>query len=561
VVDGLKLAQNGLLLEFPLGTSTDAQTEVNKIIESLQDALAAMSDAAIAESVFQLARGNTVRASAALDAISRAEALPPELQVVDSQRTGTAVTHRLVILLDSSLPASKWPSQSLRALAEPNLNAWLGSMLGDPSSIVCGITYRSVDTLEPSRTARLSALDLGLAPLDLVALVSSREAQASELDQRLRDAALQLGAAPSNRTAELDYYPTNLAAGEIAIGEFLDLAHALRDLVFGAHPLDSGDLTWGQGVSSESTADLGKIDDRWSLVNATLATQLGALKSATTNSAASALRMVSALGIAGAVPLSGDPAAQLAQAGWVAAELDQRLKPPAKGSPNTSAARLRSLLGADLPLLAPFTLDNTSAGDLDRAFSDSVGPERADDLAAMRWVQDVARVRAPVARFERAVLYAEVLGNLTVQLQVAQLPYQAPDRWLGLSLADGSQTAGGKLSIVALKPEKIDPHAVVGLVVDSWVDVIPSAVETTAIAFHYDALTAQPPQAILLAIPPDPTKPWSLVVLEAILLETLELAKIRAVDWEPLQQVGQFLPAVFAAYNPEQTDAISEAYA
>jgi hypothetical protein len=80
-------------------------------------------------------------------------------------------------------------------------------------------------------------------------------------------------------------------------------------------------------------------------------------------------------------------------------------------------------------------------------------------------------------------------------------------------------------------------------------DVIPNAQEVAAAAFHHDRPNATAPQAILLAITPVPQATWDLDSLEAVVLETLNLAKIRAVDPHTLRDVGQVLPALYFAHN------------
>jgi hypothetical protein len=90
---------------------------------------------------------------------------------------------------------------------------------------------------------------------------------------------------------------------------------------------------------------------------------------------------------------------------------------------------------------------------------------------------------------------------------------------------------------------------VAGLWVDEWVEVIPETTTPTGLAFHQDAPAAAPPQAILLAAPPDGQARWSLGALEAILLETLELAKLRLVDIDALNDGGALAPAAWFAIN------------
>ena len=65
----------------PLSDTTDYPA-LKAELEGLDQALDAVTDATIAESVYQVVQGNPVRAGAVLDAINRGETAPPELEVV-----------------------------------------------------------------------------------------------------------------------------------------------------------------------------------------------------------------------------------------------------------------------------------------------------------------------------------------------------------------------------------------------------------------------------------------------------------------------------------------------
>jgi len=132
-------------------------------------------------------------------------------------------------------------------------------------------------------------------------------------------------------------------------------------------------------------------------------------------------------------------------------------------------------------------------------------------------------------------------------LKVGQLPYNANERWAGLSRT----SAAGRVSLVVHAPSGLDlTQPLAGLVVDEWVEVLPNPEETTGVSFHFRAPGARAPQAILLAVAPDGGADWSLANLEATVLETLELAKLRAIDLSALSELGQFLPALYFASNP-----------
>ena len=64
------------------------------------------------------------------------------------------------------------------------------------------------------------------------------------------------------------------------------------------------------------------------------------------------------------------------------------------------------------------------------------------------------------------------------------------------------------------------------------------------------------PQAVLLAVPPDPAQVWTVGSLNRVLLETLELAHLRATGPEAVDAVQHYLPATMLAFNVHG-DAVS----
>ena len=95
-----------------------------------------------------------------------------------------------------------------------------------------------------------------------------------------------------------------------------------------------------------------------------------------------------------------------------------------------------------------------------------------------------------------------------------------------------------------------------GIVIDEWSEVVPSRSETSAIAFRYDPPDPVAPQAILLAVPPLIGEPWSVRSLNRVLVETLESARLRAVEPSALGNVAHYLPATHLAFNVDD-DAVS----
>jgi hypothetical protein len=84
------------------------------------------------------------------------------------------------------------------------------------------------------------------------------------------------------------------------------------------------------------------------------------------------------------------------------------------------------------------------------------------------------------------------------------------------------------------------------LMSDDWTETIPAAKETTATSFHYDAPGARPPQALLLAVHPDPAAGgWLPSQLLATINEAMDLARIRCVRPQDLDMMGALLPLVY----------------
>jgi len=189
--------------------------------------------------------------------------------------------------------------------------------------------------------------------------------------------------------------------------------------------------------------------------------------------------------------------------------------------------------------------------ELQQALGDSTKLQDGDALAVTTWFQQMARVRDAVGRLNTTLTYSEAINTgEKLNLSIAQLPFDTDDRWVGLPLKPSQTLPGGKLSLVVQSTAPVDVRqSIAGLLIDEWVEVVPSSTETTGIALQYDQPNAAPPQTILIAVPPEIESPWTVWILQQVLLETLDLARIRAVDLEALKEVGHFLPALYFAWN------------
>jgi hypothetical protein len=104
VADGLTLARRSRAGTVPFsriqpGMPAADRQRLERELAALDSAVDALSDALTAESVYQAVRGNPPRAAATVDAVAHDDIAPPELQVTQTPRGGTVLTHRLAVLL------------------------------------------------------------------------------------------------------------------------------------------------------------------------------------------------------------------------------------------------------------------------------------------------------------------------------------------------------------------------------------------------------------------------------------------------------------------------------
>ena len=229
----------------------------------------------------------------------------------------------------------------------------------------------------------------------------------------------------------------------------------------------------------------------------------------------------------------------------------------------------RAILGEAFVLLPEFTLSAERLAEWDNVWS-----RRADLLAHLQggpaatpfpvedWLHGVARVRERLRSLESVTLLGEALGAADEPaLEALQFPYRANDAWMGLRFPDSAPDGGpfvveeDKLLYSAhFGPAgAIDPTQPAktygGLLLDEWVEVIPADQETTGLAFHFDRPNAEAPQAMLLVTPPAHRGSWQWQDLVDALHETLDFARLRAVEPAALEQtaLGPLLPAVISA--------------
>jgi hypothetical protein len=611
VVDGLALHTAFVENRVPWGESGlpaggAERAAIEAELRALDEAVDAVSDLLLAESVYQVVKGSPTVAAATLDAMAQGALRPPDPEIATQPRRGTPLSHRIAIVLGDGAPPLPpgWPADPTpRAELEPGVDAWLGRLFGPAARVRCRVEIGPRDA--PTGSTAVSLAELRLRPIDVLALSralgqqdpAASRAAASELDRRIQDVAFaKLGVEDEVETRILYEAPAGFdPAVDRTFTDVLETARAVERVLGKARPLVPRDLAAEDREADVASADRmpaeaiarataarDVLDQRRQVLASRVAAAAAADPDAAFDLAPlrSALAAIALVGVSAAYPRSsvgqGLPLRQelIAQGTSVVTEAERRLSraevllavaaDPAKAADaafQVSTARevVGVVFGADARFLPRFR--PAAAGELANAiehganvvFIDS--DPRVREREIRRFEAVAARVRPALDALRRLDLLGRALGAEPTPRRVAQLPYDAAARWVALPFPDeAARPRPGRVSVLLRRvaaPAPADPWA--GLLVDEWAELIPMPTEQTGIAFHYDDPGAEAPQTVLVAVPPaiSGRRLWDLDSLLAILTETFDLARIRGVDGELLGELGQLLPAVYLADSTE----------
>jgi hypothetical protein len=249
--------------------------------------------------------------------------------------------------------------------------------------------------------------------------------------------------------------------------------------------------------------------------------------------------------------------ARLGAAGAALAAADQAVTAPDRALATTEA--LRALVGEDVLVVPEYNLPSSVAGPLHDALDDSedlvAHLNAAHDFPVDDWLHGVARVREMPRVWERVVLLSDALRNDDLDdldeagpsLRPVQLPFREHDHWLAMELATGATVDEDRLLFTAhwADDQSSGSGPACGLLFDEWTEVLPTDRETTGIAVHADSPDSEPPQSMLLVVPPVRTGTGQLNDLVAAVTETFDLARTRLVEPAQLDDTAyaQLLPA------------------
>uniref|UniRef100_UPI0035A226D4 hypothetical protein n=1 Tax=Nocardia shimofusensis TaxID=228596 RepID=UPI0035A226D4 len=484
VVDGMALARAAAGLAIP-------DERARPMLDDLVDALDAVGDLLLAESVHQLVGGNPMRAGIAADTLGRGTDVPDRFDVLRTPHRGNAITHRAAAILpaDPALPAG-WARDAFADL-EPRVDAWVAAVLG------------------PAATWRLSARPAGSAT---TFTFTADDLEFSALGFAL-DAATDTHRRLDLRVAQLAGFDADTIDYDGDWLELREITRRVQRLLAGARALTLAHLT---GESTDNPApDMAEARGRLSAFVATVTSAQNRM----------------ALGIDADPQRLARAVARTDDAGWLGAV----------------TLALGDFLGTGLPIAT--LLD---------AATIPPGPPGVRESAIADWTRRFATIRPVTCAWHETLMLAGARSGRPCPLSVTQFPTGGP--WIGAPFAPTERPAARE-HLVAHRPFPVpDNGRVAGIVFDEWVEVLPGSYglsstksgpdavpvesELTGVSFHFDRPDAKAPQAILLAVPPDPGRGWTADVLAMVVRDTLELAKLRAVDLGDLPLLDDILPVV-----------------
>ncbi len=528
---------------------------VDKDMADIDALVEAVADLLVADGVHSIVTGNHRRAAASLNAIATGGTLPPEFDVIRTPRSGQAITHRVIMPLGPARAGhGGWSDDAPRAKLMPALENWARAILGPAGTW----TIRIQPAGQPE-TVSLANLVPPVCALDVIGEVSGGSGRISPLAERIA------AVAGAKRSVVEDIMWNRLCA----------LAATAKDVLAACRPLTRADLKRPDDPApTRPTAEEVKpIRQTFDALRKAAETAVAALEQAFENDAdqpaadenilRDSLKCLAGYGIPSAV--FSDPADLVAMARAAMGAGRARLNAVAAvaaGKPEKEKRDPLEILTAEMKaLFGPLALATIRVRSPElqgNGVANDPGPARLD-----AWLSQNGRVRPALMNLEDLRAFSEMIGQRTgPQPRVFQLP-EGQEHWLGGPLkkrdfAEGDrknrlrrfETFGGALThVVAIGDGPVAPE-IEALVVDQWTEVIPSSVQTTGVGLYYDAPNARAPQSLLLALHPNPDaeQPWSWARMEAMLLDTIELARLRTVDITQLgpTAIDQYLPAIYA---------------
>ncbi|MEO7047876.1 MAG: hypothetical protein ABI091_21435, partial [Ferruginibacter sp.] len=580
-------------------TNNKAYNLIIEEIDRMADAFDALGDLAISESVYQMVLGNHVRASAMLTALAEGQNIP-DPQIIDTARNGTIVTQRVILnfaaTADSTSTPAGWGNfTTIRSLTEPTFNNWLGITLGDPKNIKYILTKTDVNNIV-TKTA-FSIAPLKLQPLDLFLIPGGQN--------ELTDIIINLYRKTNNDYQSILSINVNEKDGSFTLsdkspGEAYILMNHIRNMISNAKYAGDVDLRLPNDVMDSNNTgnwDADELNKRvtaasqslklliqsvssstvlMNVINATTAVSDAALTPGDLDTIFTFLHNAVLFGIPHALSVPFYEGASDADRSTTllqqfiniykqAVSRDSEADTAITALTTVTSAKMKVqklveinkiLLGKNAivnPLYTPLNVANIQT---QLALPVAAKIARNGGVLVMEdWIANVSKVRERVYDFSMVNQTADIYSLDVATTEPAQLPYSAGDYWMGIEYPTSYAAPEDAVSLILINQQQLHKTGIQsGFVLDEWVEIIPNKEQTTGITFNYNNPNASPPQSLLLAVTPQVTNQWSWDDLVYTIIDTVELAKNRAVEPDHFDNtfLSQVLPGVFSEVVPPQ---------
>jgi hypothetical protein len=593
---------------LPLSGSNKAKI-IAREVDQLAEALDAIGDLALTESVHQVVQGNYDRAGGMLQAISEGTP-PPEPDFVNTPRNGKTITHRMALTFDPTAAdvAPGWGATATpRSTANAPVNDWLGGMLPVPANTGFEVT---VGAGAPKNVTLSQFFDL--QPIDCVLMSGNNLGdESSELERYLIFKIKKAGSLTEADEVKIDF--KTAGAGKTALYFLQPLLRSLRRAITEARPMHAQDLMTGIEGQKTDAANPQGYEAGLNAFRLRVQAVYDALKSET-NEAGTGLAHFYKTQIEAPFQLYFDDPNHVIEAAWegrlnqirdrllplvqlalpealpgsisgfdrtpleslvsqvqaVLKILQKRLKevddgemlkplvvnpnwkPEEKGAAIGNAiARCgdaaKILLNKSFIALPHFGTHNPD--ELNACLAQNIEP---DELEVEKWLQGTGKVREKMSNLTTLATTHDLLTDSTFGMSPLQVPFNASGKWIGKEFGEDYDLKNDTVSVMlhAAALPAFDSQ-LCGLLVEEWTEVIPERAVNAGISFHFDRPNAMPPQALLLAVPPKIQGHWVWDDLMAILHDTLDRSKLRAVEPDQLTKGATFqtLPAVLTEFT------------
>lgn len=611
VIDGLKIIahKHDFANLINAGDELDGQEEVIRTgISQLEEILDGSADILYYEAGLQYMNGNFDRAAAAIDAtVGKIE--PPESEAIKTRIPGTGINHKFIMLFDKP---KKIPIDNPKGYLEPSIEGWLQSHLGDMNKIGCKVElYEGAAVYEPNSAATPFAVidvkldKLGLSYSDLLYLSETPISDgAGELERRIWNYIMEEQTfSQENITYKITDQPAKHCQSLSNALEWLRYAFSILSRSRYLKPEDLSNT--GEEINYD-IASLLAIRKRMGDLSVAIGNRKNDITYLSNFDLQQAKRAF--LSNQSSQDNSNDPIDIDKIYQEVASKIGEQLKAHLQSFDQLAdelsnryfegfeclnkAASL--LFGSSFLLFPPVFASEGYAYQLkEYQAAKVIGLAKKGGNKDMTWgqprvqvwVEKLAQVAKGASIFEEwqmiNTVWGEGVSENSFEYKVLQSNSAGHPHWIGLAKEEIDELRKMQDLPKLQEPEEYYPRSseslvlyvpssikfkskntnqrrpffpLYGIVIEEFSEHIPDKELSTGLSFHYNGPNVEAPQSFLLAVKdqePQDNTPWTEEDLADILNDTLDLAKIRALDLEAIEKLAFAMPLVNLNHIPE----------